>query len=111
MQSYWPFDAALQANAPEILPQTVIAAETIPVEAVEGQPSVRRRTASGFLAVFSRILSNTSMGVPCGFIDGLQHQRRNCAHQNYLGDPSRAVTTDIMRDLPAAGGMANQDQV
>ena len=42
---------------------------------------------------------------------GLQHQRRHRADQHGLGDPLRAVATDIAGDFAAPGGVSDMDGV
>jgi hypothetical protein len=81
-----------------------------PVVAVEGHGQVLeelRAVAQHTLADAVEDIDRQTAGIGCR----LQHQRRNCADQNCLRDPVRAVAPDVAGNFAAASGVADMDRV
>jgi hypothetical protein len=111
MHSYAFYEAGLLALEPEDVADDLGHVGVGPVGAVEGpvgKVPVELRGLSGQGGPgLVEDLDRLAVGVRLG----LQHQRRYRAHKDGLGHPGSAVAPDVAGDLPAAGGVADQDGI
>ena len=80
------------------------------VGTVEGRAKVRKELRAVGLDVGAESIEDFH-GKAGGVGGSLEHQRRDCADEDGLGDAAGAVAADVAGDLAAAGGVAHVDCV